>query len=200
MKRTLLLAALAAAGLAGCSSPAEYRYKSESDVIVAVPDSSEQFPTFYQTEAMKLVKQAMPDGVLVDAKTVVVGKLITTATADDAKTATKATATESTDKTEYQIHYRRSNFKTLPKEIDLTNKPKPAPSPADPIDRAGYLLPADSPKPDAPSPKVGLTDPSTAVPFAGIGEGVPIAPGKPAARPDIPPKLRDDDWKLPAPK
>jgi hypothetical protein len=71
---TIILVSVVTAGVSGCMTPAHYVEKGTDQGIVAIPEWSNEWPTFYKDAAVELIKQRVGSSFeIVDKYVVVVG-------------------------------------------------------------------------------------------------------------------------------
>jgi hypothetical protein len=131
--RSLVLLSLVA--LTGCET-ARVVTKDPHGGVVAIPENSNAWPFYYHDKALALIKKDCPDYVIVGEEEVVTGKVTTnrdsTATRDQdltpkdsrfgatVTTTDTAHTTETRNRTEYRIYYRKKEPIPPPGAIDLT--------------------------------------------------------------------------------
>lgn len=115
MTRMLLAVAAVTAGLSGCATPArDISWDPLSGTgVVAIPDNSNTFPTYYRNEALALIeKHVGPNYEIVEEREVPIGQ--TTLNNHHVNNESMLGITTTKNLTEYHIAYRK---KTLPTTV-----------------------------------------------------------------------------------
>jgi hypothetical protein len=108
MHRLLISAAVLAAWLSGCSSPARYVEQGRDSGVVAIPANTDGWPTYHRSEALKLIeKHVGPNYEIIEEREIATGQQ----TRHDQPTVppvgpTITNTTTTTNVTEWRIAYR----------------------------------------------------------------------------------------------
>jgi hypothetical protein len=112
MSRFILGVAALIAGLSGCAGPAHYVEKNGDSGVVAIPTNTNVWPTYYETEAMALIRkhvgsnfEIVHEGLAATGKATVNNERINTDKLANSQSINNTTTTQ--DVTEWRIVYRK---------------------------------------------------------------------------------------------